>query len=176
VAFLINKGLFKPQVMYFGLCNLPGIFQRMMNSIFRELLHKWVLANYMDNFVILAKTIKELEERIIWFLKITEKHNFCFKQSKCGFNMDKIPILEVVVGKWQVQMEQDKIKAVKKWKTLMKIKEVESFLEFANFYRRFIQNFSHTARLLNKLKGKKKWTWTEEHQQVFKELKEKITS
>ena len=58
----------------------------------------------------------------------------------------------------------------------MKIKEVESFLGFANFYRRFIQNFSYTAKPLNKLEGKKEWAWTEEHQQVFKELKEKITS
>ncbi len=70
-------------------------------------------------------------------------------------------------------MEQDKIKAVKKWKTPMKIKKVESFLEFANFYRRFIQNFSHMAKPLNKLKEKKEWTWTEEYQQAFKELKEK---
>jgi len=61
-AFLTNKSLFKLQVMYFGLCNSPGIFQRMMNSIFQELLHEGVLTNYMDNFVIPAKTMKELEE------------------------------------------------------------------------------------------------------------------
>ena len=48
--------------MYFGLCNLPGTFQRMMNSIFQELLHKDVLANYIDDFVIPAKTMEELEE------------------------------------------------------------------------------------------------------------------
>ena len=62
VACLTNKGLFKPQVMYFGLHNSPEIFQRMMNSIFQELLHKGVLANYMDDFIILAKTMKELKE------------------------------------------------------------------------------------------------------------------
>ena len=61
----MNKGLFELQVMYFGLYNLPGIFQRIMNSIFRELLHKGVLANYIDNFIILAKTKKELEKRTI---------------------------------------------------------------------------------------------------------------
>ena len=64
-AFLTNKGLFKLQVMYFGLCNLPGMFQRMMNSIFQELLHEGILANYMDNFMIEAKTIEELEERTV---------------------------------------------------------------------------------------------------------------
>ena len=65
VVFLTNKELFEPQVMYFGLCNSLGTFQRMMNSIFQELLHEEVLANYMDNFVIPAKTMKELEERTI---------------------------------------------------------------------------------------------------------------
>ncbi len=64
--------------MYFGLCNLPETFQRMINSIFWELLHEGILANYMDNFIIPAKTKKELEERIIRFLKIAEKYNLCF--------------------------------------------------------------------------------------------------
>jgi len=98
-AFLTNKGLFEPQVMYFGLCNSPGTFQQMMNSIFQELLHEGILANYMDDFVIPAKTMKKLEERTVLFLKIAEKHNLCFKRSKCDFNMKEIPILEVVVGK-----------------------------------------------------------------------------
>ena len=61
-TFLTNKELFEPQVMYFVLCNLPGIFQRMMNSIFRELLHEGVLANYIDDFIIPARTMEELEE------------------------------------------------------------------------------------------------------------------
>ena len=52
-------------------------------------------------------------------------------------------------------MEQEKIKAVKEWKTLTKVKDVESFLGFTNFYQRFIKNFSHTAKPLNELKGKK---------------------
>ena len=130
----------------------------------------------MDNFLIPAKTMKELEERIVRFLKIAEKHNLCFKRSKCNFNMEEIPILGVVVGKGQIQMEQEKIKTVKEWKTLTRVKNVESFLGFTNFYRCFIQNFSHTVKPLNKLKGKKEWKWKEEHQRAFEELKEKITS
>ena len=53
---------------------------------------------------------------------------------------------------------------------------MESFLGFANFYQRFIQNFSYTAKPLNKLKSKKKWIWNKEHNKAFEELKEKITS
>ena len=90
--------------------------------------------------------------------------------------MEKIPILEVVVGREQVQMEANKVKAIKEQKIPTKIKEVESFLVFANFYRWFIKNFSHTAKLLNELKGKKEWKQGEEQQEIFKELKKKITS
>jgi len=73
-------------------------------------------------------------------------------------------------------LEKEKIKVVKEWKTPLRVKNIESFLGFANFYRQFIHNFSHTARPLNKLKGKKEWKWEEEHQKAFEELKEKITS
>ena len=78
-AFLMNTGLFEPKVIVFGLCNSPGTFQRMMNSIFQELLHEGVLANYMNGFVISARTMEELEEQTIRFLKIAKKHNLCFK-------------------------------------------------------------------------------------------------
>ena len=115
-AFLTNKGLFKPQVVYFRLCNLPETFQQMMNSIFWELLHEDILTNYMDDFLIMAKTIEELEKWTIHFLKIVEKHNLCFKRSKCDFNIGKILILGVVVGRGQVQMETDQVKVVKEWK------------------------------------------------------------
>jgi len=148
----------------------------MMNSIFQELLYEKILANYMDDFVILAKTMKELEERTTHFLKIAEKHNLCFKWLKCNFNIEKILILGVVIGRGQVQMEADKVKAVKEWKTPTKIKEVESFLGFANFYKWFIKNFSYMAKSLNKLKGKKEWEWGEEQQEAFEELKNKIAS
>ena len=64
--------------------------------------------------------------------------------------MEEISILGVIVEK-----EQEKIKAVKEWKMLTKMKDMESFLRFANFYQCFIHNFSHIARPLNELKGKK---------------------
>ena len=63
--------------------------------------------------MISAKTKKELEERTIYFLKVVEKHNLCFKQSKCDFDAEKIPILGVVVRQGEVQIKNDKVKAVK---------------------------------------------------------------
>ena len=69
-------------------------------------------------------------------------------------------------------MENNKTKTIKEWKTPINIKEVESFLEFANFYRCFIKNFSHIIEL----KGKEDWKWEEKHQKIFDKMKEKITS
>ena len=80
------------------------------------------------------RIMKELKERTIWFLKIVEKYNLCFKRSKYDFNIKEIPILGVIVGKGHIKMEQEKIKTVKKWKTLTKGKDIEKFLGFANFY------------------------------------------
>jgi len=85
----------------------------MMISIFHKLLHEGTFTNYMDDFVIPAKTEKELEECTIRFLKIVEKHNLCFKWSKCGFNTTEIPILGVWVGNREVQMKEEKVKAIK---------------------------------------------------------------
>jgi len=134
----------------------------MMNGIFQEMLHKGSVANYMDDFIIPGKTEKELEERTIKFLKIAEKHNLCFKWTKCEFNTTEIPILRVKVGNEEVKMEDKKIKAILEWKEPTKLKEVESFIRFANFYCYFIKNFSHIARPLNKLKGKADWKWGDE--------------
>ena len=78
--------------------------------------------------------MKELKERTIQFLKIVEKHNLYFKKLKYDFNIEEILILEVIIGKEQVKMEQKKIKAIKEWKTVTKVKNIESFLEFTNFY------------------------------------------
>jgi len=69
----------------------------MMTSIFRKLLYKKSLANYIDDFVILVKTKEELEKYTIRFLKITEKYNLYFKRLKYNFNTTEIPILGVQV-------------------------------------------------------------------------------
>jgi len=117
--------------------------------------------------------MKKLKEQIVCFLKIAEKHDLCFKRLKCDFNMEEIPILGVVVGRGQVQIETNKVKAVKEWKTPIKWK---AFLRLTNFYRQFIKNFNYMVKSLNELKEKKNWKWEEEYQRSFDKLKDKITS
>ena len=63
--------------------------------------------------MISIKTKEKVEEQTIRFLKIAEKHNLCFKRSKCDFDIEEIPILRVIVGEGQVKIEWKKIKAIK---------------------------------------------------------------
>ena len=73
-------------------------------------------------------------------------------------------------------MKDKKVKVVKKQKKSTNIKKVESFIGFSNFYRYFIKNFSHIAKILNELKSKKEWKQKDEHQKAFEKLKNKITN
>ncbi|KAF7762018.1 hypothetical protein Agabi119p4_10010 [Agaricus bisporus var. burnettii] len=74
--------------------------------------------------------------------------------------------------------EKEKVKAIRDWAVPTTVKQVESFLGFANFYRRFIKNFSTITQPLNELKSKKgeKWYWNDEQQQAFEQIKQAIAS
>ena len=68
------------------------------------------------------------------------------------------------------------MKAVLYWLTLKKVKDVQKFLGFTNYYKQFIKNFAYIARLLyNLVKKEQKWDWTEKQEKAFRELKERFT-
>ena len=127
----------------------------MINGIFQELLHEGVLANYINTFVIPVKTKKELEEQTIKFLKVAEKHSLYYKWSKYDFDAKEIPIFYFLTALTLLFSICTSSHLTTTPKISTKIKEVKSFLEFANFYRCFIKNFSHTAKPLNNVKRKK---------------------
>src|SRR5258707_837487 len=74
-------------------------------------------------------------------------------------------------------MDPIKVQGVTDWPQPTKVKDVQSFIGFVNFYRRFIQNFSETAHPLHALTRKSKnWSWGTAEQQAFDVLKNTITS
>ena len=73
-------------------------------------------------------------------------------------------------------MDPNKVKAVTTWPTPTTKRELQQFLGFVNFYRRFVKGFAKIAKLLAKLTGKNEWFWTELQQKAFEELKQEITS
>jgi hypothetical protein len=133
-AFLTNRGLFEPTIMFFGMSNSPATFSRMMTMIFREMLQDGSLVNYMDDFAIPGETKLQLQECTIKFLEIADKLNLYFKQSKCNFDATQISMLGMVIGNGKATMEKEKVEAIQNWETPTTIKDVEKFLGFTNFY------------------------------------------
>ena len=176
-AFRTNRGLFEPLVMFFGLTNSPATFQTMMNEIFQDLVMEGVVCVYIDDILIFTKTLEEHRRVTKIVLERLREHKLYLKPEKCEFEKTQIEYLGVIISHGQVEMDPVKIAGVAQWPQPRNRKEVQSFLGFANFYRRFIRDFSHHARpLFNLTKKDVQWSWGEEEQQSFDGLKTSVTS
>ena len=89
-AFKTNRGLFKPTVMFFGMCNSPATFQAMMDSIFKDMIEGTLIIVYMDDILIFAKTQEELEWITKTVLQRLRDNDLFLKPKKCKFNKDGV--------------------------------------------------------------------------------------
>ena len=176
-AFRTRYGLFEFQVMPFGLTNAPSTFQDMMNHVCSDMLDVGVLA-YMDDILVYGVTEEEHNERVKEVLKRLTTNGLAVSPEKCVWKAQEVEFLGYIIGREGVKMSKDKVDAVLKWKTPESLAEVQSFLGFANFYRRFIKDYSRVARPLTELTKKTagKWSWNREAEAAFKELKERFTT
>ena len=176
-AFLTNRGLFEPLVMFFGLCNSPATFQTMMNDIFADLIGEGKLCVYMDDILIFGQTREEVRRTTREVLKRLRHHKLYLKAEKCEFEKERIEYLGLIISHNSVSMDPKKVKDVVEWPRPEDKRDVQSFLGFANFYRRFIEDFSKIARPLFDLTKKDvEFVWSEACEDAFVGLKRAITS
>jgi len=144
-AFQTNRGLYEPLVMFFGLTNSPATFQTMMDDIFEDLISEGVVVVYLNDILIFTETLEEHRKITRRVLELLEKHKLYLRPNKCEFKKTMIEYLGVIISHNSVAMDLVKIAGVP---ALKDKKEVQSFLGFTNFYRRFIRDFSEHARPL----------------------------
>ena len=174
-AFRTKEGLFEPTVMQFGLTNAPATFQHMMNDIFKDLIGIYVII-YLDDILIFDEDPGKHAEHVREVLQRLRRHDLFCKPEKCEFNRTEVEYLGMVISEGQVRMDPAKVEAVKAWPDPVKLKDVQAFLGFANFYRRFIADFSRIVHPLTKLMKKgAKWEWGAEQAASFAELKRLFT-
>jgi len=119
---------------------------------------------------------EEHDELVKEVVKRLAENNLYVKLEKCKWKVKEVGFLGVVIGPEGIKMEEDKVKGVIDWPTSKCVKDVQKFLGFANYYHKFIQNFTAIARpLYNMIKKCQKWNWTEKQKKAFGELKEKFT-
>ena len=181
-AFKTKYGLYKPNVMFFGLTNSPATFQAMMDHILQPWGDKWEPEGvkgswYMDNVLVASRDKKKHQQATHELLDILEANDLFLKPEKCVWEQPRVDFLGLILEEGVMRMDPAKIAGIATWPTPTSIKQVRSFLGFCNFYRPFIYQFSHIARPLNELTRKDTlWTWGERQQEAFNTLRKRIMS
>jgi hypothetical protein len=175
-AFKTNKGLFKPTVIFFGMCNSLAIFQAMMDDIFMTMIDNRLVIVYMDDILIFADTKEELERITKLVLEKLWEHDLFLKAKKCKFCQTRIEYLGMIIEEEKISMDTVKLGGIRDWPVPAMLKQTQSFLGFGNFYRKFISHYSELARPLNDLMKKdKKFEWSTECQEAFDTMKKRFT-
>jgi hypothetical protein len=175
-AFRCRYGHYEYTVMPFGLANAPASFQAMINAILRDLIDAGVVA-YIDDILIYSKTEEEHILLVQEVLRRLSDNNLAIEPEKCEWHVSRVDYLGYVISENGIEMSDDKVQSVKNWEVPESVKDIQSFLGFANFYRRFIDGYSKLTRPLTDLtKKSEKFVWSDECQRVFQELKDRFTS
>jgi hypothetical protein len=175
-AFRTRFGTYEYCVVPFGLANAPAAFQRYMNHIFADLLDVTVLV-YLDDILIFSDDPAKHEAHVKEVLRRLRENDLYCKPEKCEFHATSIEYLGFVVSPDGIYMDSKKIETILSWPEPTRVKEVQSFLGFANFYRRFIPDFSDIAKPLTGLTRKDvKWDFNDKCREAFERLKTAFTT
>ncbi|GJZ17901.1 putative reverse transcriptase domain-containing protein [Tanacetum coccineum] len=173
-AFRTRYGHFEFTAMPFGLTNAPMVFMDLMNRVCRPYFDKFVIV-FIDDILIYSKTREEHAEHLRLVLGLLKKEKLYAKFSKCEFWLREVQFLGHVINGNGIHVNPSRIEAIKSWKAPRTPTEVRSFLRFAGYYRRFIENFSKIIKSLTILTQKcKTFDWGEEQELAFQTLKDKL--
>jgi len=175
-AFRCRYGHFEYQVMPFGLMNAPGTFQAFVNDVLRDFLDDFVVV-YLDDILIYSENPEEHTAHVKKVLQRLEAAGISLKLEKCAFDQEEVHFLGFVIGVNGISMDPAKVAAIKEWATPKTVLEIQIFLGLANFYRRFVKNYSKIAAPLTALlKKNAKFVWSAAAQEAFEELKSRLMS
>ncbi|WVZ75572.1 LOW QUALITY PROTEIN: hypothetical protein U9M48_023611 [Paspalum notatum var. saurae] len=175
-AFSTRYGLYEYLVMSFGLTNALAFFMYMMNSMFMNELDKFVVV-FIDDILIYSKSEKEHEEHLQIVLDWLIEHKLYAKFSKCAFWLKEVSFLGHILSEKGVAVDPSKVEDVLNWKQPESVTEIRSFLGLGGYYRRFIKDFSKTAKPMTSLTKKNaKYLWSPKCEEAFQTLKRLLTS
>jgi hypothetical protein len=159
-------GQFQFKVLCFGLTNAPATFQRAMNKIFSKHIGKFVLVYLMTFWSCLVRLRSMSSTLGLFVLHILRENGLKAKLSKCECNKAELHFLGHIIGKGGVAMDPAKIVVIEKWPLPKSLKELQSFLRLANYFRKFVDHFSSMIAPVTALTGA---TGKDEHANQYKQ-------
>lgn len=121
--------------------------------------------------------MKEHRVHVQKVLEALYKEGIFLKPEECEFDVQSTKYLEYVLSSKGLEMDPVKTKTIREWKRPKSIHDVQMFFGFANFYRRFIRNYSRIIRPLTTFTGKgKEFFWNDDDERAFESLKTAFTT
>jgi len=147
-----------------------------MNNVFSNLLDVCIVV-YLDDILIYSDDITQHQRHVKEVLRRPQKAGLYAKAEKCKFHLDSIEYLGYVLSPSGLTMSDAKVKTIQEWPEPKKVKDIQSFLGFTKFYRRFIFNYSDKVILLTRLTRKDTpWNFDNNCRKAFNTLKQAFTS
>jgi len=162
--------------MPFGLTNTPVAFQQFVNTVFADMLDVCIVM-YLNDILIYSKDMESHQQHVREVLCCLQLHGLFAKPEKCEFHSDLVEYLGYRLSLEGLTMSPDKIQTISDWPEPQKVKVIQSFLGFTNFYHRFIFNYSDIAVPLTQLTQKDApWNFSEDCRHSFNALKHAFTT
>ncbi|TIC91053.1 Transposon Tf2-6 polyprotein [Colletotrichum higginsianum] len=175
-CFRTRRGNYEYLVMPFGLTNAPASFQTMINHVLREYLDVFVVV-YLDDILIFSPTLEIHKEHVHKVLQKLQEAKLLVEPEKSVFHSQRVDYLGFTITPGEIRMDDKKIAAVKDWPRPQNVKDIQSFLGFVNFYRRFLKGYSDKINPLIKLTRKNTtFEWTDEQDKAFEDIKQQVLS
>ncbi|XP_063289915.1 uncharacterized protein LOC134574753 [Pelobates fuscus] len=163
--------------MSFGLCNAPAVFQDLINDVFWDLLHVCAVV-YLDDILIYSPDLKTHHKHVRLVLEKLLQNGLYCKLEKCLFDQTSVQFLGYIISEEGFSMDPSKLEAIKSWPLPQGLKAIQRFVGFANYYRKFIKNFSSIIAPITKMtkKGTNPRVWSPEALKAFEMLEQAFTT
>ena len=180
LAFTTTYGSYEWCVMPFGVSGAPSCFQKWINHVLQPIKRPF-LAVYLDDIIIFSKSPEEHLNHLAEVISILENNQCFIRLEKCQFAKTTLDYLGFTVqgatdsSPSGIKPSAKKLRAVEEWPLPTSVRQVQQWLGFCNFYRRFIPNYAAIAQPLYALTEKdNKFNWTPECQAAFHKLKHRL--
>ncbi len=174
ITFVTFFDVYKYRVMLFKLINESTFFKHYINDVLFNCLHKFCQI-YLNDILIYSKILKKHRTHVKKMLNKLREVDLQIDIDKCEFKIQKISFLKLLIFINDLRINSRKVDVIRSWKVLWLLTHVQIFIDFCNFYRRFIKNFSKIAQSMIKLTRKDhSFEWTEICQTIFERLKQQM--
>ena len=176
LSFSVDNKLMRPVRLPMGLNCSPGIFQRIMRTIVNPYINKFVEV-YLDDVIIYSKNENDHLMHISKVFERFKESGILLNSEKCIFGKKEMKYLGFLISEKGWRPLSDRIKAIKSISTPKDQKQLKTFLGMSGFLTGSVSGLQYKLGPLHQLTGKKKiFNWTEEHDQLFEEIKSMISN